>query len=441
MTQQEALHILKLGHNVYLTGAAGSGKTYLLNQYIDYLKKNSVPIGITASTGIAATHMRGVTIHSWAHIGIKEKLTPADLHAIAGRIDWRMQLLHTRVLIIDEVSMLNHFRLDMVDQVLRTVHENDLPFGGIQVVLCGDLFQLPPVVKNGEPIRYVTDSAVWKHMSIKVCYLTEQHRQNDKDFLALLNEIRDSNISNHSLEKLGSRIDKGIRGKVTPTKLYTHNADVDSINTAELAKLPGEEWIFDMTSHGESALIKTLQDSCLAPRELHLKEGAMVMFVQNNRARGYVNGTLGKVVGFSGEEGYPVVETLRGKQIIALPSSWKIEEGKKTLAEIVQVPIRLAWAITIHKSQGMTLDAAQIDLGRAFIEGMGYVALSRVKSLNGITLLGLNNMALRVNARVIKIDKILRLLSEKNILELKMINTREMRKREKAYLELLMTEL
>ena len=434
MTQKEALDILKLGHNVFLTGAAGSGKTYLLNQYIDYLKKNDVEVGITASTGIAATHMNGKTIHSWAHINIKEELTPADLSYIYDRLDWRVAFLQTKVLIIDEVSMLHHYRLDMVNQVLQKIHQNSLPFGDIQVILCGDLFQLPPVMRNGQLPKYVTDSKVWESMNIKVCYLTEQYRQDDKDFLRLLNEMRGNNVSNESLLKLYARLNKDVDSDITPTKLYTHNVDVDAINNFELAALKTKDHLYEMTYRGEEHLVKALRESCLAPNELHIKEGAVVMFVQNNFGAGYVNGTLGIVTGFTKQDNFPIVKTLSGKTITAYPATWHVDEGRVIIAEINQVPLRLAWAITVHKSQGMTLDVAQIDLGKAFVEGMGYVALSRVKSLQGIKLLGMNDKALKVEPRVIAIDEKLQEFSDQAISELANINHKQLKKLQKEYL-------
>lgn len=437
MTQREALNILKLGHNVFLTGAAGSGKTYLLNQYIDYLKDNEVEVGITASTGIAATHMNGKTIHSWAHIGIKDELKSSDLSYIYNRLDFRMQLLSAKVLVIDEVSMLHHFRLDMVDQVLQKIHQNILPFGGIQVILCGDLFQLPPVMRHGGLTKYVTDSKAWESMNIRVCYLTEQHRQEDMDFLLLLNEMRLNNVSNDALKKLHARLNVDIDSPVTPTRLFTHNTDVDVINNLELAKLKTEDNVYVMTSRGDQRIIKSLKDTCLAPGELHLKEGAVVMFVQNNFPKGYVNGTLGTVVGFSKEDKFPLVKTLSGKTILALPGSWRVEEGRRVVAEINQVPLRLAWAITVHKSQGMTLDMAQIDLSRAFVEGMGYVALSRVKTLKGIKLLGINDKALKVDPRIIMIDHELQRLANEANVELASLKPEQVQKLQQDYLELI----
>jgi ATP-dependent exoDNAse (exonuclease V) alpha subunit len=437
MTQKEALNILKLGHNVFLTGAAGSGKTYLLNQYIDYLKDNEVSVGITASTGIAATHMNGKTIHSWAHIGIKEYLESSDLSYIYNRQDYRMQLLEAKVLIIDEVSMLHHFRLDMVDQVLQKIHKNTEAFGGVQVVLCGDLFQLPPIMRGGGLPKYVTDSEVWNRMDIRVCYLTEQHRQEDKDFLKLLNEMRLNYVSDDALEKLEKRLNTDVDSDILPTKLYTHNIDVDAVNNFELAKLKTKDYLYEMTYKGDKNIVKVLRESCLAPSELHLKEGAVVMFVQNNFGAGYVNGTLGVVSGFDKIDNYPIVKTLSGKKITARPSSWHVDEGREVIAEINQIPLRLAWAITVHKSQGMTLDVAQIDLSKAFVDGMGYVALSRVKTLKGIKLLGINNRALKVDPRIVDLDQSLRDYSQTAALELKDMNAKAVVSLQKEYLELI----
>jgi ATP-dependent exoDNAse (exonuclease V) alpha subunit len=402
MTQEQALALLKMGKNVFLTGAAGSGKTYVLNAFIDYLKKHKIPVAVTASTGIAATHMNGKTIHSWARIGIKEYLTAADLQNLFKRKEHRLAIAEAKVLIIDEVSMLHHFRLDMVDQVLRKVHGKDEPFGGIQVVLCGDLFQLPPVTRGGRA-QYITDSAAWGAMNIHICYLTEQYRQNDDALSQLLNEMRAGEISQQSLERLQQRVQADIKAKVTPTKLYTHNADVDAINEVELETLPGTAEVFTMTHRGDRAIAKTLATNCLAPEELRLKRGALVMFVQNNYAKGYVNGTLGVVHKFD-DEGMPIVKTLEGKKITAALGSWSVEEGEDVVAEIKQLPIRLAWAITVHKSQGMTLDAAVIDLSKSFVPGMGYVALSRVRNLDTLSLHGINQRALQVDPIVIELD-------------------------------------
>jgi len=404
MTQDEALDLLKLGHNVYLTGPAGSGKTYLLNKYIEYLKKNNVSVGITASTGIAATHLNGTTIHSWSGIGIKDKLEKQDINDIKNRIYLQMRLSLAKVLIIDEISMLHSYRLDMIDQVCRAFKISGEPFGGLQVVMCGDFFQLPPVSRSGEDDSFVYKSSIWNQMNLKVCYLEEQYRQSDQGFLQVLNDIRGSSVTGKTFEMLMTRYNREVDGIGTPTKLYTHNTDVDAINNMELAKLKEKPETYSMTFSGEEKLIEILKKSCLAPELLILKKKAVVMFVKNNFDKGYVNGTLGAVVGFD-KERYPIVKTLKGKEIIAEPASWTIEEEGIVKAQISQIPLRLAWAITVHASQGMSLDAAQIDLSKSFVTGMGYVALSRVRALTGMKLVGINEMALKVNDEVVEVDR------------------------------------
>jgi hypothetical protein len=426
MTQEQALNILKMGHNAYITGPAGSGKTYLLNKYINYLKNKEVDVGITASTGIAATHIGGVTIHSWTGLGIRDSLSPYDLEALQEKQYLWKRFEKVKVLIIDEVSMLHHFRLDLVDKICREFKRNDKPFGGIQVILCGDFFQLPPVSKSySEPSQFVYHSGAWQNADFKICYLEEQHRQTDDATISILNEIRANKISPKNLEILKSRMvdstsksnasgDTNTTDVSNVTRLYTHNIDVDSINERELGRLAGEPQLFDMIDRGgNELLIDLLKKSCLAPQKMKLKTGARVMFVKNNFEEGYVNGTLGTVIAL-GKAG-PVVRTLTGKTIDVEPASWKIEEDGKVKAEIIQYPLRLAWAITVHKSQGMSLDSAEVDLSKSFEKGMGYVALSRVRSIDGLRLLGLNEMALRVSDEVLQHDEELRVKSEEAV--------------------------
>jgi hypothetical protein len=415
MTQKEALAIMKTGVNVYLTGSAGSGKTHLLNEYIAYLGEHGIPVAITASTGIAATHMNGMTIHGWTGIGIRESLTEQDLDALEDKQYLWKRFLNARVLIIDEVSMLHAHRLDMVDQVCRKFkRQRDLPFGGLQVILSGDLFQLPPINKTGDPNTkdLIIYSNAWEEMRPAICYLTEQHRQEDQVFTDILNAIRDNNISETHQDILLSRLNTDTEPSVEVdgiklTKLYTHNKNVDEENSLELSKIDADERYFAMQSSGNPKLVEILKKSCLAHEKLCLKIGAEVMFIKNNTAAGYVNGTRGIVENFS-DEGSPIVRLYNGKVIHATLASWAIEEEGKTKAEISQLPLRLAWAITIHKSQGMSLDHAEIDLSRTFSYGMGYVALSRVRTLAGIRLIGLNPNALQIDPVVLKFDESLR---------------------------------
>jgi len=404
MTQKEALDIMKLGHNVYLTGQAGSGKTHVLNSYIKYLKDHQVEVGITASTGIASTHLNGVTIHSWCGIGINDSLSQLEIDALEEKQYLWNRFKKAKVLIIDEVSMLHGDSLDLIDKVCKSFKRSKRPFGGLQVILCGDLFQLPPVVRGGNQSRYVFQSEAWKSMNIKICYLEEQFRQNDEAFVSVLNKIRSGEVDDLVYEILEGRIFNKIDDGDYPTKLYTHNIDVDKVNTDHLHLIDGAAKVYTMNSKGSPHLIGSLKKSCLAHEVLHLKQGAEVMFVKNNFERGYVNGTRGRVIGFS-QTGNPLVRLLSEKLIEVMQEEWTIEEEGKVKAQISQIPLRLAWAITIHKSQGMSLDSAQIDLSKAFVAGQGYVALSRVRSLSGLFLNGFNPISLTVDPLIIDFDR------------------------------------
>lgn len=444
MTQQEALDVLKSGSNVFLTGSAGSGKTHVLNRFIDYLKLQNKVVGITASTGVAATHINGMTINAWAGIGIKTNLSQTAIDELMQRKYLRERFTKTKVLIIDEVSMLSSKTLEIVDTVLRTFRDNDNPFGGMQIVLCGDFFQLPPIgeinmrhpeLDSGSPTNmqweilnqvqhdnnphYIYKSELWQTLDIKVCYLEKPFRQVDDRFLQILDQIRNNNITRDIWDTLKDRFFQSFSNGISPTRLYTHNKHADAVNLQELAKLKDPEHVYFMKTRGNESLANVMKKNCLAPERLVIKKKALVMFVKNNAEEGYANGTMGRVIDFTEKEGYPVVRIFNGKEILVKQSEWTIEEEGEPRATLQQIPLRLAWAITIHKSQGMSLDAAEIDLGKSFVTGMGYVALSRVRSLEGIRLRSLNKTALTVSNEVIQIDKKLRQMSEAVVQELR----------------------
>ncbi len=412
MTQEEALIILKLGVNVFLTGEPGSGKTHTINQYISWLRERSVEPAVTASTGIAATHVGGMTIHSWSGIGIKKRLNDWDVEQIASREKTAQRILEAKVLIIDEISMLDADTLESVDKVLRTLRRSVLqeeqPFGGLQVIFVGDFFQLPPV-SRGEQAHFAFESEAWKAANPVVCYLSEQHRQADGRFADVLTAVRRGEVDDEHYETLKSRMN--LPGKGDATRLHTHNAEADRINDESLAKVEGKAKVYEMTSRGAKTLVDALKQNCLSPERLTLKEGARVMFTRNNFEEGYVNGTLGEVVEFA-SSGYPIVKIRGGRRIEPGLGEWSIVDGPKILAQIKQIPLRLAWAITVHKSQGMSLDAAVIDLSNAFEFGQGYVALSRVRTLEGLFLEGFNNRALLLHPAVVEQDAFFRARSE-----------------------------
>lgn len=410
MTQHEALTIMKTGANVFLTGEPGAGKTHTVNAYVSYLREHGVEPAITASTGIAATHIHGQTIHSWSGIGIKRSLTRYDLDHITTTEYLVKRIQKTKVLILDELSMIDATTLDMVDLVCREVKQCPDPFGGMQVILVGDFFQLPPITRFGEEARFAFEALVWKNMAPVVCYLTEQHRQSDRRFLSLLSAIRkntyDQDHHDHLEKRLINQAD-AVAHTSTVTRLFSHNTDVDDINTRELTKLPGIPTRYSMTSKGKDSLVASLQKGCLSPEVLELKQGAIVMCTKNNAQKGYVNGTLGTVVKFEAGTKYPVIETKTGERIVVEPMDWVVEENGKQKASITQIPLRLAWAITIHKSQGMSMDAAVMDLREVFEYGQGYVALSRVRTLDGLHLLGWNERTFQVHPHILAMDSAL----------------------------------
>lgn len=408
MTQQEALAILESGQSVLLTGAAGTGKTYLINEFIRRAKKRRKSIAVTATTGLAATHLNGTTIHSWAGIGIHDELPRLFFQKVGKQ---RQGLIaKADILIIDEISMLHDYRLDMVEEVARKVRGNDKPFGGLQVVLVGDFFQLPPVNRNDSRAgSFVLSSTTWQEGNFTVCYLEQQYRQSDDDAYAqILNGIRVGVLARSQLTALQNRIGAIADPFVTRTRLLTTNVDVDRINQEQLEKLEGDIYEYTQETTGGKKFIEQLTRSCLAPEVLELKVGAHVMCIKNSPDKKYANGTLGIVEGFDKTTENPIVKLNNGRTLTIQPETWELIDGDKRRATLSQVPLRLAWAITVHKSQGMTLDGAHIDLRRAFVEGMGYVALSRVKSMQQLVLDGLNGMALKTSPLAREIDSTLR---------------------------------
>ncbi|MDA1169280.1 MAG: PIF1 family DEAD/DEAH box helicase [bacterium] len=412
MLQEEALAILQTGANVFLTGEPGAGKTHTSREYITYCKKHNIDVAITASTGIAATHSGGITIHSWSGIGIKNQLSKYDIDAIATREYITKRINRAKVLIIDEVSMLNAGMLDMVNAVCKAVKNSPEPFGGLQTIFVGDFFQLPPVNRTSEQTLFAFESLAWQQANPIPCYLTEQHRQDDTQFLELLSAIRSNTFDEVHLEQLQERRIVESAAPENIPKLFSHNLDVDRVNAHILQKLPGESKNFRMRTRGGKSLVATLQKGCLSPETLSLKIGAAVMFTKNNQKEHFVNGTLGVVEAFSKLDGHPIIKIKNGRKIDAEAMDWSIEDNGRVLASVSQLPLRLAWAITVHKSQGISLDAAVMDLSQVFEYGQGYVALSRVKRLSGLHILGWNQRAFEVHPEVLEKDKEFRDSSE-----------------------------
>ena len=416
MTQEKALEFLKSGRNVFLTGSAGTGKTYVLNQFIQHLKDAKIEVAVTASTGIAATHILGVTIHSWAGMGIKQKIAEKDLVYLKKQKAIRDKFNKTKVLIIDEISMLHKDQLNSIHHILSYCMDSNAAFGGIQIVLCGDFFQLPPIGDYGEKSRdkFAFMSDAWQFGDLVICYLTEQFRQTNNQLTDILGEIRLGSVSQQSIDLLNSAQKTKFEEGIEPTMLYTHNRDVDFINNEHLAKLPGKSRFFKAKTKGEKALTDLLKRSVLTQDDMALRIGAKVMFVKNNPDKEFINGTLGEIIDYT-SMGFPLVKTLDGNKITASTEEWTItNENGQAVASYQQIPLRLAWAITVHKSQGMTLDAAELDLSKTFERGQGYVALSRLRNLERLRLMGFNSTALQVDGLALKADHRFQELSDLN---------------------------
>lgn len=410
MKQEIAFKILCSGENVFLTGSAGTGKTFVINQYIQYLRERGIEPAIVAPTGIAASHIGGKTIHSFFSVGIREYIDDYYLRWMKRQTFLDKRMKNMKVLIIDEISMVSPELFFSMDRILRAFKDEEKPFGGVQVVLSGDFFQLPPVAKTPRELKFVWQTQLWQEANLKICYLKEKFRQEENNQLInILDEIRSGEVSEESMEIFRTRYKKKLANDFTITKLYTHNVDVNKINDGELDKLSGKAFVFEAETKGSKQNIEKIFKSSLVSQEVKLKTGATIIFIKNNYEKDYINGTLGKIIGFQNKTNFPIVEVFDGRKIIATPEEWLWEDDKGKIKAIVkQLPIKLAWALTIHKSQGMTLDAAEIDLSKTFEIGQGYVALSRIKSIEGLRLMGLNDIALQVDRLVLEKDSFLK---------------------------------
>ena len=400
--QQSVLDAVLSRRSVFFTGCAGTGKSFLLN----YLKKK-LPVHstfFTASTGLAAVNVQGSTIHSFAGIGLgvesKEKLCEQIFNRVLPKKRWRS----CQVLVIDEISMIDCNLFDKLEYIARKLKNSDRPFGGIQLILTGDFLQLPPVRSMG----FCFESVRWNECVEEVIELESVFRQEDSALVSVLNHARRGVVDAQALRAFQSCVNRqfDVSDGIVATRLYPTRKQVGDENVERLNQLPAEPFTFTAVDHGTDAYIDTLRKGCNACDVLTLKVGAQVMLIKNlNTARGLVNGSRGVVEDFvrSPDEGHgldipvewtrvyptnrwPQVRFVNGERVVCTPETWSVEVGTKPMATRLQVPLMLAWSLTMHKCQGMTLDRVSLHLGGVFEQGQAYVALSRIRSLDSLSI-------------------------------------------------------
>lgn len=432
--QQAALDAIGRGKNIFLTGAGGTGKSHTIRAIAEWATAKGIRFAITAMTGCAAlilsqselglkSTQRPRTLHSWAGVGLARE-TPHELVAIiqknrAAKRRW----LDIQLLIIDEISMCTPEFLEKLDLIGRRIRHTDKPFGGIQLVLAGDFCQLPPVMKgpSGEDtMRFLFQMPLWTTLIHETHYLTRMQRQSDPVFQKILSEARLGCLSDESISVLESRMNLPWQdNEIRPTLLFTRNAEVDRINRVNMEALKGERRTFDAETTeiaGERRLISPSDPAVAAALErldtdapyekrLELCVGAQIMLLVNMSAEKcadppLVNGSRGVVIGYREATGLPIVKFIGHRMPITVErATWWLPEydgiGR------TQIPLRVAYALTIHKSQGATLDSALVDIGSSTFEyGQAYVALSRVRSLEGLYIWKLDARKLRCHPAV-----------------------------------------
>lgn len=404
--QRIALARINEGRNVFLTGAAGTGKSSVTVEAIRR-RLGDRSLKVCATTGVAALNLRDKlaamfgesvdtsTIYRWAGIGLGPKpgQSFADYMSYMRTRGRSFQgacrrIMSTRTLIIDEVSMLPGRVLEFVDYVCREVRRDARPFGGIQLIAVGDFLQLPPVAKTGR-YDWAFQSPVWQELAFSCVSLRTVHRQDDPEFISILNQFREGTVTKQGAETLKRRV--AMFPKASILRLFTHNTQVDKWNAYQLGALDGEAVTFDAEGAGPESEVEWLQKNLVTPTHLEIKTGARVMVTANLRdpstpdALLAANGDLGTVLGW--RFGKIEVRLDSGLEIEVDRHAWEYDPTADAETGIFrQYPLRLAWACTIHKSQGLTLDSALIDIRAAREPGQAYVAVSRVKSLAGLHL-------------------------------------------------------
>jgi ATP-dependent DNA helicase PIF1 len=395
--QKEAFEFMKNKINIFITGSAGCGKTFLVKQYKKVFGMTR-KIGITSTTGTSALLINGTTLHSFLGIGLGNKSVNALASGIFCKPYLKKRWLELESLIIDEISMLTPELFDKLENVARIIRGNDFPFGGIHLILTGDGLQLPCV--DSEKMFFEASS--WNTCIRKIVYLKEIVRQKDVEFQKCLNEVRVGNLSLESEKMLNSRIGIKLHNdyNIKPTRMFPTNKNVDKINAFELDKLANDvnhiyEYNMEFTffkkpkNEEKERMINKFKKNSIVPEVLQLCKGVQVMLLKNiDIEAGLANGSRGIVIHFLDD--MPVVRFISGIERCITHESWIYEENEKEVMTIEQIPLKIAFAFSIHKAQGITLDYAEIDLENIFEYGQAYVALSRIKNLDGLSITNLD---------------------------------------------------
>jgi len=411
--QAQILNAVLSGKNVFFTGSAGTGKSFLLRKIISALPPD-VTVA-TASTGVAACHIGGITLHQFAGIGLgtgtKERCVQLASRPSAVSI-WR----RTKHLVIDEISMVDGEFFDKIEAVARHVRRTERPFGGIQLILCGDFFQLPPVSKTNDKAKFCFQSEAWQKCVHFNFELQIVHRQKDEAFVKILNSVRIGRVTDDIVDILKETAKQKIESNgVLATRLCSHVKEADEINEFQLNELKGESKIY-IALDSDSSMTYMLDQQLPIPGKLVLKVGAQVMLLKNiNVNNGLVNGARGVVINFKND--IPVIQLRSGTHYEAKMEKWAIKTSSGAVIHRKQVPLKLAWAFSIHKSQGLTLDCVEMCLSRVFDAGQSYVALSRAQSLQSLRVLDFNSQQVWANTAVLEFYKKFR----RNLQEIKMI--------------------
>ncbi|XP_026887355.1 ATP-dependent DNA helicase PIF1 [Electrophorus electricus] len=406
--QTAVLNAVLSGKNVFFTGSAGTGKSFLLKRIVGSLPPKGT--FATASTGVAACHIGGTTLHSFAGIGSGSAPLEQCLE-LAQRPGVRQHWTICKHLIIDEVSMVDGQFFDKLEAIARSIRGSTEPFGGIQLIVCGDFLQLPPVAKGKEKPSFCFQARSWRkciHMSME---LTEVRRQNDQSFISLLQAVRVGRVTEEVTAKLLKSANNCIeREGILATRLCTHKDDVELTNDNKLKQLPGPLHTYEAVD-SDPMLVKIIDAQSPVGQVVHLKVGTQVMLTKNlDVQRGLVNGARGVVVDFlPGNQGLPRVRFLSGTVEVVKRERWVFRAAGGLSLSRQQLPLKLAWAVSIHKSQGMTLDCVEISLARVFESGQAYVALSRARSLEGLRVMDFNPHVVQANQDVLLFYKRLRM--------------------------------